>query len=128
LIFTQTCRKTGDSHCSIVILSIHHDGGEFIWEHVLIREVGDLDGAPGNQCDDGDFDAEDLVDVGRLEVVLHEDDAHEVGDGGEDLDVEHLSRVVVDLRVHVQDLNADQGGEGDGHNVDIGVIEHYDRE
>ena len=109
-------------------MSIHHDGCEFIWEHVRVRVVGDLDCPPGDERYDGDFDAEDLVDVGRFKVVLHEDDAHEVGDCCADLDVEHLGRVVVDLCVHVQDLNADQSREGDSHNVDIGVIEHYDSE
>lgn len=58
----------------------------FRWITSLTNKVQEVQRCPRNQSDDSNFHKEQAVDVTSIEVLLKEDDGHEVDDTGEKLD------------------------------------------
>ena len=78
---------------------------------------------PGDGHNQGDLDNEQEVDVAQVEVIPENNDAQEVNNGCSEQSQEHLPVKPVDLSIHVQNLDDNEGGEGDGDDIDEGVVE-----
>jgi hypothetical protein len=91
-----------------------------------------VNGKPADGCDDHNFHKKLFIDCWGVEVVAEEQDWWHVDDQSKQDWDDDFRLQFVHLGEDVQQLNEDEGGEGDTHNVHKRIVEenntweHYD--
>lgn len=85
-------------------------------------------GQPTDGGNDHDLDQKLLIYSRCVEVVPEKQDRRQVYHEGQEHGKEDLRLQFVHLRENVEELDENQGGEGDAHDVHEGVVEEDDAE
>lgn len=90
------------------------------------HDLDDVHWKPRNNSQCNYFHHEFPCDVASVEIFSEECNRQNVDEEGENRRDNHLGVDLVDLSVDVEELDNDEGGEGDGDDVGEGVVEEND--